>query len=138
MRVLDWRLRFEKQIDTIRRNPFAWGNADCLFGLVAPIVREITGDMSYFHRFEGRYKTARGALGTMKRNNFDSIADLVASEFPEIHPSQCVVGDIAAIPTDDNFAYSLGIVNGDRIFVMHQNGLGTRDLLEATRAFKVI
>jgi hypothetical protein len=42
-----------------------------------------------------------------------------------------------ALPSGDDFGYSLGVVNGDRVFVIHETGLGTRDLTEAKRAFKV-
>ncbi len=33
--------------------------------------------------------------------------------------------------------YALGVVNGERIFVLRETGLGTVDLLDAKRAFKV-
>ena len=134
-RVENWRVRYEDTIDAIRRVPGDWGSSDCLTGLVSPVVEALTG-VDPFVRFRGRYKTARGALGIMRRSGFENLADLVASELPEIHPSQCVIGDIVAIPTDDDFAYALGVVNGDRVFVMLEKGLGTRDISEAVRAFK--
>jgi len=135
-RVQNWRVNYENLIDAIRRKPFAWGYVDCLTGLVDPAVQALTGEEP-FSRFRARYKTARGALGIMRRSGFDNLANLVASELPEIHPSQCVVGDIVAIPTDDDFAYALGVVNGDRVFVISPEGLSTRDISEAVRAFKV-
>jgi len=136
MRLQDWRTRFETEIDAIKANPFRWGATDCLFGVVVPMIRAITGELM-FTKYR-TYKTAKGALGVMRRHGFDNLADLIASELDEIHPSQCVIGDIVAIPTDDAFGYSLGIVNGDRAFVIHEDGLGTRDMSEAKRAFKVI
>ena len=135
-RLPDWRVRFKDTIDNIRREAFAWGSSDCLYGLTVPVLKALTGE-TYFKRYR-RYKTAKGALSVMRRAGFDNLADLVASELTEVHPSQVFVGDIVAIPTDDEFGFSLGAVNGERVFVLHQNGLGTRDLLEATRAFQVI
>lgn len=135
-RLPQWRINYENLIDDIRRKPFAWGYMDCLAGLVDPAVQALTGEEPFF-RFRARYKTAKGALGVMRRSGFENLADLVASELPEIHPSMCVVGDIVAIPTDDDFAYALGVVNGDRVFVISPNGLSTRDISEAVRAFKV-
>ncbi len=44
---------------------------------------------------------------------------------------------IAAVQDDDDFVYALGVVNGDRVFVISPNGLSTRDISEAVRAFKV-
>lgn len=138
IRVQDWRIRFEDTIDTIRRDPFKWGTADCLTGLVCPVLKAITGT-DYFTQYAGKYKTAKGAVIVMKRHGFDNLADLAASELTEVHPSKCFVGDVVAIPVaDDPFGYSLGIVNGERVFVMHPNGLGTRDLSEAARAFQVM
>lgn len=136
MRRKDWRTRFEATIDKLKAEPFTWGS-DCLFGLTVPILEAISDNDPRFTSYAGRYKTAKGALGVMRRAGFENLADLVASELPEIHPSQCRVGDIVAIPTDDDFGFSIGVVNGDRVFVKLQSGLGTRDLLEATRAFQV-
>jgi len=133
----NWRKEFETVIDDLKAEPFRWGS-DCLFGLVVPILNAISDDGPRFTAYAGRYKTAKGALGVMRRSGFQNLADLAASELPEIHPSQCRVGDIAAIPTDDDFGFSLGVVNGDRVFVKLEHGLGTRDLMEAKRAFQVI
>lgn len=139
MRRDDWRARYEATIDAIRVSPAVgeWGAGDCLTGLVGPVVEALTG-ADPFARFRGRYKTARGALGIMRRSGFANLADLVASDLPEIHPSECRVGDIVAIPSDDDFAYALGVVNGERAFVLQTNGLATRDMSEAVRAFRVI
>lgn len=137
MRRKDWRTRFEQTIDELKDKPFAWGG-DCLFGLVVPILEAISDDDPRFTSYAGRYKTAKGALGVMRRAGFRNLADLAASELPEIHPSRCRIGDIVAIPTDDEFGFSVGVVNGDRVFVKLEQGLGTRDLMEATRAFQVI
>lgn len=139
MRREDWRARYETTIDAIRVNSTLgeWGQGDCLTGLVGPVVEALTG-ADPFSRFRGRYATPRGALGTMRRSGFANLADLVASELtPLDHPSQCWIGDIVAIPTDDDFAYALGVVNGERAFVLQTNGLATRDMSEAVRAFRV-
>lgn len=140
MRLADWRARYELTIDAVRVNPAtgAWGAGDCLTGLVGPVVEALTGADPFAH-YRGRYKTARGALGIMRRSGFDNLADLVASELtPLEHPSQCWVGDVVAIPSDDDFAFALGVVNGERAFVLQTNGLATRDMSEAVRAFRVI
>ncbi len=43
------------------------------------------------------------------------------------------------MPADGPFGFSLGVVSGSRIFVFGQayDGLGTLDLFEAKRAFRV-
>lgn len=128
---------FAKALDAITTKEFQWGSHDCVFGLVVPVVEAATGRRDLFAQYRGKYKSARGALGLMKRNNFATLADFFASEFPEIDPSEIRLGDIAAISTDDDFAYSMGICNGQRVFVLHPDGLATRDLSEVKRAFRV-
>lgn len=129
--------KFAQALDNIVAAEFQWGSMDCLFGLVVPVVEAATGRSALFSRFRGKYKSARGALSVMKRAGFETLADLVGSEFPEIKPSEIRMGDIAAIKTDDDFAYSMGICNGQRVFVLHPDGLATRDLSEVARAFRV-
>jgi hypothetical protein len=136
MRMVKWRSRYDATIDILRETPFEWGDHDCLFGLVVPVIEALTGDRM-FERFRGRYRTAKGALGVMRKAGYADLADLAASELPEVHPSACVLGDIVAIPSGDDFGFALGVVNGDRVFILHPGGLGQRSLSEAVRAFKV-
>lgn len=142
IRLPDWRARFERAVDTVKSERFAWGGAgagdglDCGIGLVGLLVMAVTGE-DVAAPYRGRYKTAKGALGVMRRAGFDNLGDLVASVLPEIHPSQAKIGDVAAIATDSAFGFGLGIVNGDRIFIIMPEGQGTVDLLDAKRAFKV-
>jgi hypothetical protein len=135
-RLSDWRARFETAVDAMWRQPFAWGEHDCGPGLAGRMVEAVTGaDLAADYR--GRYTTAKGALGVMRRAGFDNLGDLVASVLPEIHPSQAKIGDIAAVETDTPFGYALGVVNGERVFVLHPDGIATVDLLSTKRSFKV-
>lgn len=135
-RLSDWRIRYEQQINEIRSVKFNWGSHDCLSGLVAPITQAITG-VDAFVQFRGKYKTAKGALSVMRRAGFSNLAELVGNEFVQAPVAQSQIGDIAAIVVDDGFGYSLGIVNGDCIFVITPNGIETRDLMVAEMIFKV-
>ncbi|MNL80509.1 hypothetical protein D3C87_2073860 [compost metagenome] len=56
---------------------------------------------------------------------------------PVIHPSEARVGDIAAIDVGGPIGHALGVVNGERIFVLGETGIGTVDLLKAAMCFKV-
>ena len=124
VRVKNWRACFVAEIDRLKRTPFAWGSHDCGPGLAGNLVLAITG-VDCAAQFRGEYSTAAGALKTMKAAGFDNLADLVASMLP------------AAVPHEGPFGYALGVVNGERIFVLRETGLGTVDLLDAKRAFKV-
>lgn len=136
-RLPNWRTRFEAAIDEIKFVPFDWeAQHDCGPGLAGRLVYAITGE-DLTTKYQGKYKTAKGALGVMKRAGFDNLADLVASYLPEIHPSQASLGDIVAYEIDSPFGFALGVVNGERVFVLRPEGVGTMDLLAAKRAFKV-
>lgn len=131
-----WRTRFETAIDEIKHRPFAWGQNDCGPGLAGKLVLALTG-ADYASGYVGRYDDAVSAYRLMQAEGFDDLADLVGAILPEIHISRATIGDIAAIPTDTPFRHALGVINGERIFVLTENGMGTVDLLSATRAFKV-
>jgi hypothetical protein len=135
-RLPDWRTRFDAAIDDMKAKPFAWGEHDCGPGLVGRMVLAMTGE-DVARRYRGKYRTARGALGVMRRAGFNTLADMAGSVLPEVHPSRARVGDIAAFPADTAFGYALGVVNGERVYVLREDGLGTMDLLSATRAFRV-
>jgi hypothetical protein len=87
--------------------------------------------------YRGKFTTKGGALRVLKKTGFDSLDDLVASLLPEVHPSQARVGDIATFPMDDAFGCTLGVVNGERVLVLRPEGIGSMELLQAKRAFRV-
>lgn len=136
-RLPNWRTRFEAAIDEIKYVPFDWSTQhDCGPGLAGRMVYAITGE-DLTVKYQGKYNSAAGALKVMRKAGFDNLADLVGSFLPEIHPSQASLGDIVAYEMDSPFGFALGIVNGERVFVLRPEGVGTMDLLAAKRAFKV-
>lgn len=132
----NWRACFSDEIDRIRRMPFDWRSHDCAMGLAVGCILAITG-VDLGEPYRGKYSTIAGGLKVLKENGFDTVADMAASMLPEVHPSMAHIGDIVSIPTDSEFGNALGVVNGERAFVLMPNGIGTVDLLDATRAFKV-
>lgn len=136
IRVEKWRSKFAEQTDNIRTKPFIWGEHDCAVGLVGNLTQALVGE-NLAADYTGKYKDAKSAYKVMKKAGFDNLADMAASILPEIHISQAQVGDIAAVPVETNFGFALGVVNGERILVLREDGMGTVDLLDATRAFKV-
>lgn len=135
-RLPDWRARFEREMDAIMRVPFAWGEHDCGPGLAGRLVLALTGE-DLAAPFRGQYTDALGALRLVQAAGFDDLSDLVASMLPEVHPSKARIGDIAAFKMDTPFKSALGVVNGERVFVLRPEGIGTMGLLQAHRAFKV-
>ncbi len=137
MRHPQWRSRLEVAIDEIKALPFDWeGQHDCVLGLAARAVEAVTG-VDHGADFAAAYRTPEQAYRVMKAAGFANLGDAVAAVLPEVHPSLARVGDVAAFRTDDRFGYSLGIVNGERVFVLREDGFGTMDLLQADRAFRV-
>lgn len=135
-RLPDWRRRFEETIDEIKARPFSWASHECGTGLVGRLVLAMTGT-DCAAQYRGTYDSAAGALRVMREAGFENVGDMVAAILPEVHISAARLGDIAAVPDDTPFGYALGVVNGERIFVLKEDGIGTVDLLDATRAFKV-
>ncbi|MGV1790990.1 DUF6950 family protein [Rhizobium sp. A37_96] len=136
-RLPDWRTRMTAAINIVKRRSFDWRQCDCVSGLAAPHVAAITG-VDLFAGHGERYADADGAYGLMRQLGFTDLADLVASFLPEYeHPSRASTGDIAALAVPTRFGHALGVVSGDRIFVLSETGFGTVDLLTAARAFKV-
>lgn len=83
-------------------------------------------------------RAARGALGDMKRAGAADTAEFAGLFLDEIEaPVFAQIGNVLAIPTDDAFGFSLGILNGERVFVVTPQGIDTRVGSESTRAFRV-
>lgn len=136
-RLPSWRSALHAYLHEVWRKPLVWGEYDCaLFS--AGGVEVMTGE-DFSAPYRGRYKTLAGGLRLLKKHGFDSHADLAASLFEEIHPSMAQVGDLAAVKVADAGLYALGIVQGSRIYVLRPEtaGIGTVDLLDAERAFRV-
>ena len=135
-RLPKWRARLEAAIDDIKSKPFSWEDNECVTGLAGKVILAVTGE-DPTKPYQGKYNDSVSALRVMRQTGFKNLGDLTASILPEIHPSQAKIGDIAAIKMDSPFGYALGVVNGERVFVLMENGIGTVDLLECQRAFKV-
>lgn len=135
IRLPDWHARYVTFISEMRRQPFSWQSAsDCGVAWVGGAIEALTGERVID---TPKYSTAAGALRFMKRRGVESAADFVGLYLPEIPVCRAYIGDIAAIPDHTPFGFALGIVNGDRIFTRREDGIGTVDLLQAKRAFKI-
>lgn len=135
-RLPDWNSRLVASIEEVRRLPLDWGTSDCGLDWAGRAVLAITG-VNPAADLKPRYSTPKGALAFIKRQKVDNLGDLVARYLPEIHPSRAILGDIAAVRTDDAFGYALGIVNGATILVRGELGVRVIELLGADRAFAV-
>ena len=132
-RVKDWRARLNGALAEARGKAFEPGAHDCgLFS--AAIVAALTG-FDHGAEWRGRYKTLTGGYRRLTKQGFRDVAAYWAAHLPEIHPSQASDGDLVSFDTPDGCA--MGVVSGDRAFVLMPSGLGTMSFLEANRAFRV-
>ncbi len=132
----DWREYYERAIDAIHSAPFQWGLHDCGPSLAGRMVEAMTGEDLCSH-YRGTYSDALGAARIIRDAGFSSLADMVGSFLPVGHPSEARIGDIAAIDVGGPIGHALGVVNGERIYVLTETGIGTVDLLDAAMIFKV-
>lgn len=139
----DWAARLHDFVDAVKRNAFDWQSLNCAEHWVGGAVLAMT-DVDIAAPYRGTYKTAKGAAQVVRRKGFGNLADLLAEHLPEItgvdgepFVGGATMGDIAAIPKDDAFGFTLGIVNGEMILVLGETGMGTVPLFSATRAFRV-
>lgn len=135
-RLPDWPARLHDFVDGVKRKPFDWQGHNCGEHWAAGAVMAITGE-DIVAPWRGRWSSARGMIRVMYNDGFGNLADWLATVLPEIHISQARQGDIAAITKDDAFGYTLGIVNGETILVLTDDGMGLKPLFDATRAFRV-
>lgn len=135
-RIEKWREPFSRTVDELYNQPFEWGVNDCALGLVRKLVLAMTG-IDYCEKYKGAYWDAKTAYRFMKTEGFKNVADFVESILPETELCKVKIGDVAAIETEDSFGFALGVVNGDRIIVLTEQGIGTVDLFAGKRFFKV-
>jgi len=132
----DWREHFERAIDEIHATPFEWGIHDCGPSLAGRLVEALTGE-DMCAEYRGTYHDALSAARVIRDAGFSSLGEMVASILPQAHPSEGRIGDIAAIEVEGPIGHALGVVNGERIYVLTESRIGTVDLLEAKMIFKV-
>lgn len=135
-RIEKWREPFSKAVDDLYTKPFVWGENDCAIGLVRKLVFAIT-EKDLAKEYENTYWDAKTAYRVMRKAGFENLADMVESILPKCHLSEAMIGDLAAIKTDDAFGHALGVVNGERIIVLTEKGVGSVDLFQGDRFFKV-
>ncbi|MCC0013865.1 MAG: hypothetical protein H6881_08305 [Rhodobiaceae bacterium] len=116
-------------IEDAKRKPFKPGTHDCAL-FVAAVVKAKTG-RDYARGWRSKYRSLKAGQALLQEAGFDDHIAIVAAHFEEIPPALARFGDIAVVED------ALGIVNGGTVFVLRPDGLGTVDLLSASRAFRV-
>jgi len=132
-RVRDWRARLSALIEARRRTPFSEQNNCALF--LADAVAAMTGvDLAKTYR--GQFSTLAEGIALLRRAGYFDLCAFLAEHLDEIHPSQASAGDLMAFPSQMS-GWAGGIVNGERVTVMTEAGLGTVARTAAMRAFRI-
>ena len=136
-RLYNWRSRLIEVLTNAQRQKFEWGSLDCALGLAVPAIKAQT-DIDLGAEWRGTYSTAFGAMKALRSKGFESVADVAAHHFREIHPSHAQFGDIVAVESDDT-GWALGVVagSGEVIAVLTPTGLGHLPRSYAKRAFAI-
>ena len=132
-RARDWRKRLSDVIEERRRVPFTEENNCALF--MADCVAAMTGvDLAADYR--GKFKSLAEAIILLRKAGYADLCEFLTQHLDEIPPALARAGDVMAFPTEQT-GWAGGIVNGERVTVMSEAGLGTvsRDL--AARAFRI-
>jgi hypothetical protein len=132
----DWHSRLNAFVDGVKRMPFDWATNNCGEHFAFGAVKTMT-DVDIGSHYRGRYTTAAGAVRVMRKDGFDNLGDLVASHLPEIHPSRARLGDLAAIPDDSPFGFTLGVVNGETVLMLGEHSMAVVPISQAARTFAV-
>lgn len=130
-----WRAAYKQCIAESRRRPFELGTFDCAI-FPADVIRAMTG-VDIAERYRGRYNDFRSAVEIIRGEGFANHEQMLATWFEQIPVAFATVGDVVSYNVDHAFGVALGVVNGERCFVLREEGLGTLDLLTANAAYKV-
>lgn len=143
-RFESWPRLLAEAIEAARGRPFSWGEHDCCL-FAATLVLAMTGT-DPAARFRGKYKTARGAAGIMKRfagGGVAAAAEKIAAALgcPEVPPRLAGRGDVVLFEApgpDGKPSPALGVcVGATFVFALAAVGVGFMPMGCAIRAWKV-
>jgi len=133
-RLKDWQARLIAYLATASRRPFAAGEHDCAL-FTAGAVAAMTGD-DPAAKWRGKYKTIKAGVASLRRKGHADHVDLVASLFEEVAPPFAHVGDIGVVEGALGFG-ALGIVQGEGVYVLTEQGMAIVSRMRMLRAFRV-
>lgn len=136
-RNTNWRARLERVTDAWRRERFELGEIDCAHFAAACICAMTDTDLleELSVPVYGDQKGALKALRTLgATRSLRQLGDLLFATLP---PALAQTGDLALIVNDDAFGSAFAIVLGERLLVVTEHGLDSRERSEAIAAWAV-
>lgn len=132
-RVRDWRARLSDLIEDRRRIPYSEENNCGLF--LADCIQAMTG-VDLAAEFRGKFRSVAEAIILLRKAGYPDLCVFAAAHLDEIPPAMARAGDIMAFPSEQS-GWAGGVVNGERVTVMGEAGLGTVSRIDAARAFRI-
>ena len=86
--------------------------------------------------WRGKYKTIKGGIAALRRKGHPDHVGYVAHICEEIAPAFAHRGDIGVVEGANGFG-ALGIVQGEGVYVLTENGMTIVSRLKLLRAFRV-
>lgn len=132
-RLPDWQPRLTQYLNSVVKAPFEEGVHDCAL-FFAGCVEAMTGrDLAA--EWRGRYTTTRGGLRVLRKSGYADHLAVAEAHFEPRAVAMLRPGDGAAVQTEEGPA--LGIVQGERIYVLTPQRLALVPLLSAERGWRV-
>ena len=131
VRVEDWPLRLQAEIENARARPFKWGQHDC-GTWASDIVRALTGTELALPK---GYRTANGSLVAMRRKTGAKTMEGAVTYFlgePLQTPLLAQRGDIVL-----HNSQALGVCVGSEVFCLSESGLTAVPLADCRVAWRV-
>lgn len=116
-------------LEKVRARRFRPGTHDCAL-FVAGWVRIATGE-DHAKGWRG-YRSLKAGRDRLIDRGYEDHVALAATIFEDVSPAQAANGDLAVVNGN-----ALGIINAERVFVLHPDGLAHVSRMKAERAFKV-
>jgi hypothetical protein len=133
MRLSDWRPRLLDYLLTVSKQPFEPGVNDCALFAAGGLAAMTGVDLSA--EWRGQYTTLEQGYALLRAAGHRDHIALAAQHLKEIPAAFAGVGDVAVVA--GSIGDSLGIVQGEGIYVLTLRGLGVVPLDHAHQAFRV-
>lgn len=133
MRCPDWKGRLTAYLIAAASRPYSLGQHDC--ALFAAGAVDAQRGLDPARDWRGRYDTKLGGLRLLRAAGHEDHIAATAALLEEIRPVFAAGGDVAMVSEAD--APSLGVVQGEMVYVLRPDGLGLVPRAMIVRAWRV-
>jgi len=129
-RLPDWLDQLEAYLAQTAREPFAWGQHDCLLDTSA-MIGAMTG-VDRAKQYRGKYDDKKSGLALARALGFKDHIEGLSAGLEQIATGHADVGDLVELP-----GHTAGIVQGRYIWAMAEQGRALVPYGNAKRAWRI-